>query len=156
MPAPALLTTLFSSMSRQHLIDTLSSLTSQRKAAIIAGYVLTESTCQTVKEIVLQSLNQNELYSSHPLVEFNINGSRKIGQIWSDDFLYKGVQFKEKYVKGKLVTFRINDMFYVFENYIFRHLDQDVKQLTSSLHHPKFQSMLVDYSEACIKFVSCT
>ena len=39
-------------------------------------------------------------------------------------------------------------MFYIFENYTMRHLDQDVKQLTPSLYHPKFQSMPIDYSEA--------
>ena len=144
----ALLTTLFSLMSRQYPGDTLSSLTGQRKAAITAGDVLTEITCQTVEGIVLQSLKQNEMYSSRPLVEFNINGTRKIGQIWPDGFLYVGVQFKEKYVPGKLVTFRINDMFYVFENYTLRHLDRDVKQLNPTLYHPKFQSMPVDYSEA--------
>ena len=117
----ALLTTLFSLVSRQYPRDALSSLTGQRKAAITAGGVLTEITCQTVEGILLQSLKQNEMFSSRPLVEFNINSTRKIGQIWPDGFLYEEVQFKEKCVLGKLVTFCMNDMFYVFENYTLRH-----------------------------------
>ena len=134
-------------MSSQYTGDTLSSVTGQEKAAITAGDVLTEITCQIVQGVVLQSLKQNEMHLSRTLVDFNINGTRKIAQIWRYGFLYEGVQFKKKYVRGKLVIFRVN-MFYDFENYTLRHLDQNVKQLTPSLYHPKFQSTPVGYSEA--------
>ena len=42
-----------------------------------------------------------------------IDDIRKVGQIWSDGFLYKGIRFREQYISGRVVTFRVNQTFYL-------------------------------------------
>ena len=78
----SLLTTLFSVMAKQYPGETLSSLTGRKRAAITAGDVLTEIHCQPLQGIVLHSLVYNNTFSSRPLVEFLVNDTRKVGQIW--------------------------------------------------------------------------
>ena len=92
----SLLTTLFSVMAKQYPGETLSSLTDRKRAAITVGDVLTEIHCQPVQGIVLHSLVYNNTFSSRPLVEFLVNDTRKVGQIWSDGFLYEGIRFREQ------------------------------------------------------------
>ena len=94
-------------MAKQYPGETLSSLTGRKRAAITAGDVLTEIHCQLVQGIVLHSLVYNT-FSSRPLVEFLVNNIREVRQIWSDGFLYEGIRFREQYISGKVVTFRIN------------------------------------------------
>ena len=120
-------------MAKQYPGEALTTLTEHKKAAITAGDVLTEIPCQRVEGIVLQSLEYENQFSSGPLIEFIQNDTRKIGQIWSDGFLYKGLHFKERYIPGKIVTFRINNEFYVFENYSLRHLNDHVKSMCNPL-----------------------
>ena len=143
----ALLTTLFSLVAKQYPGEALTTLTGHTRAAITAGDVLTEIPCQRVEGIVLQSLEHENQFSSRPLVEFIQNDTRKVGQIWSDGFLYEGLRFKERYIPGKVVTFRINNEFYVFENYSLRHLNDHVKSLQPSLYQPEYTPNSVDYSE---------
>ena len=96
---------------------------------------------------VLQSLEYNNQFSLPPFVEFIQNDTRKIGQIWSDGFLYEGLRFKERYIPGKIATFRINNEFYVFENNSLQHVNDHVKSLQPSLYQPESTPNSVDYSE---------
>ena len=149
----SLLTALLSVMAKQCPGETLSSLTGRKRAAIASSDVLTEIHCQPVQGMVLHSQVYNNTFSSRPLVEFLINGTRKVGQIWSNCFLYEGICFREQHISlEKVVTFRINQTFYSYENYTLRSTSTQVNQLLPSLHQTHYEHTPVDYAEALICF----
>ena len=110
--------------------------------------MLTEIHCQPVQGTVLHSLVYNNTFSSRPLVEFLINDTRKVGQIWSDGFLCKDICFREQYISGKVVTFRISQTFYCYESYTLRSTSTQINQLVSSLLQVHYEYTPVDFAEA--------
>ena len=118
-------------MAKQYPGEILSVLTGRKKAAITAGDVLTEIHCQPVQEIVLLSPVYNNTFSPRPFVEFLINDTRKVGQIWSVGFLYEGIRFREQHISGKVVTLSINHTLYSRKNYTLRSTSAQVNQLVS-------------------------
>ena len=71
-----------------------------------------------------------------------------VGQIWSDGFLYEGIRFREQYISGKVVTFRINQTFYCYENYTLRSTSTQINQLVPSLLQVHYEYTPVDFAEA--------
>ena len=98
--------------------------------------------------IVLHSLVYKNTFSSRPLVEFLINNIRKVRQIWSDGFLYEGIRFREQYISGKVVTFRINQTFYWYENYTLKSTSTQINQLVPSLLQVHYEYTPVDFAKA--------
>ena len=62
--------------------------------------------------------------------------------------MYEGIRFREQYISGKMVTFRINQTFYCYENYTLRSTSTQVNQLVPSLLQVDHEYTPVDFAEA--------
>ena len=106
---------IYSILSRQFPGQVLSSLLHRSIAAITTGDVLREIVCRPINATLLHSLQFGRHFCSRPLVHYvNSRGNLTLGQIYLDGNVYPGVQFIEKYIPGRVFTFRVANYFYIF------------------------------------------
>ena len=120
--------------SRQFPGQVLSSLLRRPVAAITTGDVLRGIVCRPINATLLHSLRFGRDFSSRPLVHYvNSRGNLTLGQIYLDGNVYPGVQFIEKYIPGRVFTFRVANHFYTFQNYSLTHACSNVYRLSPNL-----------------------
>ncbi|XP_078483400.1 uncharacterized protein LOC144743458 [Ciona intestinalis] len=128
------LAALYSMSSRQFPSEVLSAIMGSSRAAITVGDVITEIVCEQINATLRHSLQYKSHFSIRPLVYFtDSNGSLRIGQVMKNDVVYEGVRLVEHYTPGRTFTFRINEQFYLYDNYTLEHSDVHVRSIFPSL-----------------------
>ncbi|XP_078486318.1 LOW QUALITY PROTEIN: uncharacterized protein LOC144744832 [Ciona intestinalis] len=128
------LAALYSISSRQFPSEVLSAIMGSSRAAITVGDVITEIVCEQINATLRHSLQYKSYFSIRPLVYFtDSNGSLRIGQVMKNDVVYEGVRLVEHYTPGRTFTFRINEQFYLYDNYTLEHSDVHVRSIFPSL-----------------------
>nr|CAB3263324.1 uncharacterized protein LOC108950678 [Phallusia mammillata] len=150
----SLLTTIYSLLARQYPGETLSQLLGIPKAAITIGDVVTAITCEPVSGTVIRDLRHGNLFATRPLIQFkDPNGNHSItGQYYRDGYVYKNIKFLENYVPGRIMSFKVGDVYYTYENYTLAHVNSKVHYLTPQLAPVHYTPHTVDYQSIMNEF----
>nr|XP_018672265.2 uncharacterized protein LOC108950678 [Ciona intestinalis] len=149
----SLLSTLYTLVSRQYPGEALSEILGGRRAAITVGDLMTEITCEKINGTIMLSLKHHKLFATRPLIRYrDATGKPRIGQLYRDGFVYASVKFVEKYNPGRVMSFKILDSFYLFENYTLSHVDPKINYVTPSLTPVQFQHETLDYESLMNEF----
>ena len=141
------LTNMYFLVGRLFPSEVLTQLLGRPATGVALGDLLIEVACQNITATLLHNLKHGEFFASRPLVEFSDNnGTKYIGQVGTNDVVYKGVKYVEKYTPGKIMTFLINDAYYVFDNYTLSMRHENVQQLLPALITVQAPYSEIDFS----------
>ena len=127
--------TMYSILGKSFSGPVLSTLLRHHTAAITIGDVLTELMCIPVNASLLKSLKHSNYFSLHPLVQYvDHSNVTRVGQLYGNGNLYKGVHLVEQFIPGCVFTFRMNGKFHTFQNYTLTHADTDICLFPTAIH----------------------
>nr|CAB3263325.1 uncharacterized protein LOC108950678 [Phallusia mammillata] len=149
----SLLSTVYSLLSRQYPGEIISQVLGGHRAAITTSDLMTEITCEEINGTILHSLRHGDLFATRPLIEYiDSTGTRIVVQLYRDGFVYQNVKFLETYQPGRVLSFRIDEEFVVFDNYTLTHVDSNVHEIVPTLSPIHFSHRTTDYQSFMDEF----